>query len=156
MELKVDISEKAKKSPFKVVLGVIYLVLACSCIGIRIIDQEGIRVSDWVFFGVFILNGIFFIIDGLGVYFEKFYSNAHILINSELISMKLSITDRKRSVYWNDIKSVDCRAEILKIEKTEGKNVLIDISELSYYLRSDIKDTICSIAKEKNIGAEQF
>ena len=151
MELKVDISEKAKKSPIKVVLGILFLVLACSWIGLGIIDQEGIGAYDWVFFGVFILNGIFNIIEGFGVYFEKFYSNAHILINSELISIKQSLTDRKRVVYWDEIKSVDCRAEILKIEKTEGKNVLIDISELSYYLRSDIKDTICSIAKEKNI-----
>ena len=151
MELKVDISEKAKKSPLKVVLGIFWLVIAYGWIGISIIDQEDIKPYNWLNFGVFALGGIFFIIEGLGVYFEKFYSNAHILINSELISIKQSLTDRKRVVYWNEIKSVDCRAEILRIEKTEGKNVLIDISELSYYLRSDIKDTICSIAKEKNI-----
>ena len=156
MELNVDLSEKAKKSPLKIVLGVLFLVLACSWIGIIIISKEEIRVLDWIFFGAFILNGIFNIIDGFGVYFEKFYSRAHILINSELISIKQSLTDRKRVVYWDEIKSVDCRAEILRIEKTDDKNVLIDISELSYYLRNDIKDTIYSIAKEKNIGAEQF
>ena len=91
MELKIDLLENPKKSFFRIVLGVLFIVLSCVWIMIRITHKEVISLFDWFYFGIFAINGIFHTAEGLGFFFGK----AYILINPELISLKAGVFDKK-------------------------------------------------------------
>ena len=153
MELNIDLLEKDKKSIFRIVLGVFFIV--CSCVYIcDTITHREVRVFDWFYFGIFTLCGIVHIVEGLGRHLERFFGKAFILINSELISLKSSIFDKEQSVDWNIIKSIDYKSNKFNIEKTDDTNMVINLSKFGYSLKNEIKRTIDCIAKEKNIKSD--
>ena len=153
MELKIDLLEKSKKSLFRIVLGVLFFVIACAWISIRIIYQEDIRGFDWLYFGIWALGGIIHIIGGA---MERFFGKAYVLIDSELISFQQGIYKKEQTVYWNNIKSINYKPNQFRIKKTDDTTVIISLFEIDYSLKNKIKETIACIAKEKNIGSNTW
>ena len=149
MELKIDLLEKGKKSIFRIVLGVFFIICSCVYIGAAITHRE-VRLFDWVY-GILALGGIIHIVEGLGWRLEGFFGKAYILINTELISLKPGIFDKEQSIYWNNIKSIDYKSNKFRIEKTDDTNMIINLSKFGYSLKNEIKRNIDCIAKEKSI-----
>jgi len=119
-----------------------------------IIGGESSRTWDWIGwnwigFGVFLLVGILHLGEGLGYSLGK----AYILINSELMSFKTSVYNKKQSVRWDEIESIGYRfyANKFEIKKTDGTNMALKLSEYEYATVKKIKETIGHYAKEKNI-----
>ena len=149
MELKIDLLDRGKGSLFRIILGVLFFLISCIWIlCIKIIDKENIRAFDWLYSGTFALGGIIHIVGGLS---GRFFGKAYILINSELISFKQGIYKKEKTVYWENIKSIDYKPNKFRIEKTDDTTVIINLYEIGYSSKNEIKDMIGCIAREKNI-----
>ena len=154
MELKIDLLErKRKKSLFRVILGILMFLLAIGWIIIRVIENRSTTPFDWVYSGLFMLNGVLHFVEGLGYSSESFFGKAYILINSELISLKASIYNKNQIVNWSDIKTIDYKLNKYEIKKTDNTNMIINLSKFDYILKDEIIKVINDITKEKNIQA---
>jgi len=149
MDLKIDLLKKQKKSLFRVIFGILMFSLAI----IRVIKNRDLMPFDWIYFGIFSLNGVFHFIEGVGYSFESFFGKAYILINLECISLKTSVFKKEQCINWDEIKSIDYNriSEKLRIEKTDNANVIVDFYKFGYSFNDEIKGIIDHIAKEKNI-----
>ena len=152
MELNVDLLKKEEKSFFRVGCGILFIVFSCLLIITKITHEEVIIPFDWLYYGILALGGIAYIVDGLVLFsLDRIFGKAHILINSELISLKPSAFNKEQSVYWNDIKSIDYKTNKLRIETINDTNVIINLLMINFVLKQEIRRTIDCIAKEKNI-----
>ena len=149
-ELKLDLLKASKKSILRIVLGILFFLVACGGIITKIIG-EGIKPFDVFFFGIFALCGIIHFIEGLGFSFESLFGKAYILVNDEFISLKASIFDKKQLINWNEIQSIDYKLNKFIIQKTDNTTPIIDLSKFEYIINMEIKNVIISIAKEKKI-----
>ena len=66
MEIKTE-----NKSVFRVILGLIFFIISIGWIADKIGDNQMISLFDWAFTGIFALNGLVHIIQGLGLSFTK-------------------------------------------------------------------------------------
>ena len=154
MEINIDpLEEKRKKSVFRIIFGICCGLLAVSWIIVRFFENEIIKPSDWFLFGVFALNCVFHLIEGLGYPFESLFGKTYILINSELIKIKASVCDKEQFINWNEIKSINYKINLQKLEiiKTDDTIQILNLTKLDYKLLIELKKTIGRIAKEKNI-----
>ena len=116
-----------------------------------LIHKEVIRPFDWLYSGLFALNGIVHVAEGLGFSIDSLFGKAYILINPECINLKAGVFDKEQFAYWDNIKSIDYKFNKFKIVKTDNTNMIINLSKFSYFLNNEIKEVVSCIAKEKNI-----
>jgi len=153
MDLKIDLLKKPKKSLFRVILGILMFLLAIGWIIIRVIKNISITPFDWIYSGIFSLNGVSHVIEGLGYSFERFFGKAYILINLECISLKITVFEKEQYINWDEIKSIDYKLNKFEIKKKDDTNMVLNLSRLDYISINEIKKIINDIAKEKNIQA---
>jgi len=153
MELKRDLLKKEKKSIFRIVIGILFLLFSGIWIVDRIIDNETIRVFDWFYTGTFALNGIFHTIEGFGYSVVKFFGKAFVLINDDLISIKREIMVKEQTIYWKDIKSIDYKLNKFLLELNDDTILTIELTKFDYALKNEIKGIIDHIANNKNLKA---
>lgn len=151
MELKKDLLAKQKRTTFRIVIGILLIVFAGVWLFARIAEDEKIRVFDWGYSIVFMLNGIVHIYSGYGYNINALFGKAFILINNELISIKTKFNKREETVYWNDIKFIDFKYLQLTIKKTDDTNLKIDLTDLAYETKRDIKTILSKLSDDKNI-----
>lgn len=147
MELKKDLLKKDKKSIFRIILGV--LQFTCVIVWLTDTDNHLIlrRPFNWIFLGCLVLSGILYIIDGFGFAIGK----AFIFIDKEIISIKIGVFDKKQSIVWNDIKSINYKINNVEIIRSDNSSMTFNIKSLGYSLIKNIKQVISGIASEKGI-----
>jgi hypothetical protein len=59
------------KSGFRVILGIVFLVISMAWISNKMSENQIISLFDWSFTAIFALNGLVHIIQGLGFTFTK-------------------------------------------------------------------------------------
>ena len=151
MELKIDLLRKKDKDFWDIGFGVFYLFGSI----LYFIMWRGNVIKASILSGGFALCSIAQFIRGLGYSIERFFGEAYILINSEIISLKSSIYKKEKIINWNEVKSVSyspISSEFI-IRKTDDITYIINVSEFDYLLLAEFQKIIGSIAKEKNIQA---
>ena len=148
---KRDLLKKERKSIFRIVIGILFLLFSGIWIADRIIDNQTIRVFDWFYTGIFALNGIFHTIEGFGYSVAKLFGKAFILINNDLISIKREIMVKDQTVYWKDIKSIDYKLNKFLLKKNDDTILTIDLTKIDYALKKEIKEIIDHVANNKNL-----
>ena len=151
MELKKDLLKKNKKSLFRIILGILFLVISILWITDRIIDNLTIRPFDWLYTAILLLNGFVSTIDGFGVSIESLFGKADIFIDNEQISIKRGITDKEQKIYWKSMKAIDYKLNKFRIQNIDNTSMTLDLSKFEFALKNEIKETIICMAKEKNI-----
>jgi hypothetical protein len=154
MELKKDLLAKEKRSIFRMVLGLLFLLIA----GHRPISKAMMNVEittfDWAYIVVFALNGIMHLVVGFGYSLNKLFGRAFVVINNELISVKTKINRKETTVYWKEIKCIDFSYSKLVIGKADNTKLNIAIGNLTYETKKAIKATIVQITEDKNIACK--
>jgi hypothetical protein len=150
MELKKNLLKK-EKSGFRISVGVISILLSILWIGNRIISDLDIRPFDWLYSVFFALIGVVHLIEGYGTSAEKLFGSAFVLIDNERISIKPRILTKGQNIYWESIKRLDYKFNTFRIQKVDNTIMTLDLSKFDYVLKNDIKNTIATIAKDKNI-----
>ena len=151
MELKKDLLKKDGKSTFKIILGILFFVISIVWITERIMDNLIIRPFDWLYTGIFALNGVVHTIEGFGFSIASLFGKAFVLIDNKHISIKPGIINKEQSIYWDSIKSIDYKLNKYHIQNTDSTSMTVDLTKFDYALKNEIKETIYCIAKEKNI-----
>jgi len=145
MELKKDLLKKDKKSIFRIILGVLFLVF--SIVWIIVKSNDGIIGFDCFYSGWFALYGVYLIIDEFGLSIGK----AFIFIDMDIISIKTGVFDKEQSIVWNDIKSINYKINSFEIVRSNDSLLTFNIKSLGYSLIKDIKQVIRGIASEKGV-----
>jgi hypothetical protein len=151
MELKRDLFRNGKKSVFRIVLGILFLLISVAWFVIRIIDNQRVSFFDWFYASIMFVNGLVHATEGFGFSFLNLTGTTFIHITTDKIQLKKGVFLKEQIILWSDIKRIDYKLIqyliVLKNEKTETLN----ISKLEYSLVKEIKETISLIAKEKDI-----
>jgi len=148
MELKKDLLKKDRKSTFRIILGILSLIL--SIVWIIEKSNHGITGFDWFYAGSFALSGVYQIIDEFGLSPGK----AFIFIDKDIISIKSGIFDKEQSIVWNDIKSIHYKNNCFEFFRSNNSSMTYNIKSLGYSLIKDIKQVIRGIASEKGIAID--
>ena len=141
MKLKIDLISQKKKTLF-LVFGTGLFLIASARIVIYFFGNEAAKPFDWIYFGIFALQGLFFVYQGL--------EEAYLLINSELILLKNTLFEKKLFVAWNEVKSVNYRINRIEFVKTDDTIMTLYFETFNYASVQKIKETIAVLAKEKN------
>ena len=150
MEFKKDLIGEEKKSVFKVIIGILFMLFPIIWFTDRIIDDLTIRPFDWLYAGVFALNGAFHITGGLGISILKLFGKAFIIIDNKQISIKPDVFSKEQKINWDNIKTLDYKLNKYIIRRADNTSFILNLSKLSYELKSDVKNIINTIALEKN------
>jgi hypothetical protein len=151
MEFKKDLLKKEKKSVFRIIFGLLFIIISIIWITDRIIENLTIRSSDWLYSSIFALNGVVHMIEGFGFSIVRLFGKAFVLINNEQISIKPGILDKKQNIYWKSIKAIDYKLNKFQVQNIDNTSMTLDLSKIDYPVKNDIREIIDCIAKEKKI-----
>ena len=151
MELKRDLFVIQKKSVFRIILGIIFLMLSLAWLVNRETNDQIIRPFDWLFLGVFVMNGVVHSIEGLGFSLARLFGKAFILIDHERIVIKTGVFAKEQNVSWQVIKSIAHKPVRCQIARNNGSSVILNLSKLDYSLIKEIKSSINNIAIGKGL-----
>jgi hypothetical protein len=151
MELKRDLLVIQKKSVFRISMGILFIVISIVWIVDLMIESKTDRLFDWLYFGLFFLNGIVFSIEGFGFSVSRLLGKAFIMIDNERIVLKPGVLVKEQNILWQDINSISNRPVRCQIARIDGTTVTLNLSKLDYSLVKEIKSTINEIANEKGL-----
>lgn len=151
MELKIDLFIKEEKSAFRVVVGVLFILVSIAWIISRNLKNQYVDAFDWSYCGILFLNGIAHILGGLGLPIIRLFGESYIRIDEQKLSVKTSILSRDRSILWDDIKRIDYKLNRFKVIKTNDTTLTLDFSKIEYAILKDAKEIITTIAKTKKV-----
>lgn len=141
---------KEKRSIYKIIIGLLFMVLPTIWITDRFTDNLTIRPFDWLYAGIFALNGVFHITSGFGISIIGLFGKAFIVINNNQISIKPDILSKEQRINWDDIKTIDYKLNKYIIQRADNTSFILDLSKIDYNLKADVKNIINSIAEERN------
>ena len=151
MELRRDLLKMNEKSRLRIVLGIVFSVIAVTWFVVRKIEYDDIRPFDWLYSGFFTLIGLIHTVEGFGYSFSKLFGKAFILIDQNTIRIKTAVLEKEQCILWNMVTSIDYNPGIFQITKRDQTMVTLKLSNLDYSLIQEIKEVIDSNAKEKGI-----
>ncbi|MDI9605416.1 MAG: hypothetical protein QM305_08895 [Bacteroidota bacterium] len=151
MEYSVDLLSFRTKSKFVLILGILLLLFAIGWFIAIWIRKGSASLFDWIFFILLILNGVVQTSYGLGNPIERLFGKAFVRINSQAISIKTGIFDKKQTVKWSDIRSISYKPANFVITKKNKSTCKLSMSKLDYSVIQDIKRVMNNIANDKNI-----
>jgi len=98
MEYQKNLLNNDEKSVWRVILGIIFIVISISWIVSRYLENIPLRVFDWVYFATFSLNGVFNIFEGIGKSMDRFLGKAFIHIDDQAMVMKPRILKKRKKL----------------------------------------------------------
>jgi hypothetical protein len=151
MELKIDLFIKEEKSAFRVVVGVLFILISTAWVISRYLKNQYIDAFDWFYCGILFLNGIAHIMGGLGLPIIRLFGESYIRIDEQKLSVKTSIIGKDHSISWADIKRIDYKLNRFKVIKTNDTILTLDFSKIEYAILKEAKEIITAIAKIKKV-----
>jgi len=142
---------KKGKSKLSLIVGFLFILIAIGIIFSKTKETTNLDVFDWLYLVVFSLNGITYIIIGLGYPVEKIFGSAFVLIDNEKIQIKPGVIEKKKSIEWEDIDYIEYRLNKYIIRKNDHSTVKIPLSKFDYDTLTEIKKVINELTNEKNI-----
>lgn len=98
-----------------------------------------------------LVYGIFGIFNGLGYSVEKFFGSAYVHIDDEHIAVKSGVWSKVKTFNWCQIKSLEYKTNWYKITDLNGITSNLILSDLEFKVLIETRDSINSIAAEKEI-----
>lgn len=132
-------------------MGILFFVISIIWIVGLVINDNSSRPFDWIFFVLFVLNGLIHSIEGFGFSFSRLFGKAYIDIDNEKIAIKTGVLVRAQSIAWIDIESISYKPIRFKVATKDNTSFTINLSKLDYLLIKDIKSAINKIANEKGL-----
>lgn len=151
MEFYKDLLVKNKKSKFRVVLGLFFLLVAVAWIAVKQMDNEPIKMFDWIYSGIFALNAVVHTIGGLGYPIEGLVGRAFIKIDKNSISFKLGRFEKEESVSWEDVQAIDYKVNQLLILNKDESQLILSLSKIEYSIVQEVKGKLTVLSNKKGI-----
>ena len=141
-----------QKSKFAIVIGILFFMIAISWIPVHLIENGSVSGFDWFFMIIFLLNGLYQTMAGLGYSIDNLIGKAFIEIDHRVIRIKTGAFDKEHSVSWDEIYSIDYKPNKFIITKNNKTKLNLTISKLEYSVIQEIKNVISEIANKKEIS----
>ncbi|MFA5974319.1 MAG: hypothetical protein WC780_18365 [Lentimicrobiaceae bacterium] len=151
MELKIDLLKQEKKSVFRIVIGILFILVSIVWAVSRYNNNRVISAVDWFFFGIMVLNGLTHIWGGFGLPLIRVFGESYVWIDDIKISIKTRVLGKEHSILWVDIKLINYKLNRFKVIRTNDTTLTLDFSKLEYSIVKDAKEIIGNMAKEKGI-----
>ena len=151
MNYSVDLLSFRTKSKFVLVLGILLVLVAIGWFIAIWVRKGSASFFDWLFFILLLLNGLLQISQGLGNPIERLFGKAFVRINSQEISIKTGVFDKKQTVKWSEIHSISYKPANFIITKKDNSTYRLSMAKLGYSLIKEIKNVVSNIANDKNI-----
>ncbi len=151
MNYSIDLLSFRTKSKFVLVLGILLVLVAVGWFIAIWMRKGSTSFFDWLFFVLLLLNGVVQTSYGLGNPIEKLFGKAFVRINSQAISIKTGVFDKKQTVKWSGIHAISYKPTCFIITKKDNSTCKLSISKLDYSVIQDIKRVMNNIADDKNI-----
>ena len=151
MDYTKDLLKDYKKSKFALIVSVILYSIAIGWIPLRMMDKGTVSGIDWIYASIFFVNGLSQTMAGLGYSVEKLIGKAYIIINEQKINIKTGIFEKEQKVQWNEISSIDYKANNFLITKKDKSTIKLTLTKIEYSVIQEIKDSISKISFDKNI-----
>lgn len=151
MELKIDLLVKEEKSAFRVVVGVLFILISIAWVISRYLKNQYVDAFDWFNLGILSLVGVGHISGGLGLPIIRIFGESYIRIDEQKLSVKTSIFGKDHSISWADIKRINYKLNRFKVIKNNDTTLTLDFSKIDYAILKDSKEVIRNIALEKGI-----
>ena len=152
MELKIDLLKIEKKSVFRIILGIGFLVLFILWISEK---SKGnylfIGFLDWVVVATMLFNGIIHTLGGFGFSISHLFGKAYIHIDEQSITIKMRLFEKEQHFEWSDIKAMDYMANKYRFTMKDGTTGILNLSKMEYLLKKEVKTVIVEIALGKGV-----
>ena len=140
----------AEKSKFRIITGIVYIIISVAWITIKIKEGYTIRPFDWIYSGFFSLSGVLKIIGGTGVLYSIF-GKPFIFVDNNKISIKPRVFSKEEQISWNEISNIDHKVNRFIFNTRTNNSITLQLSKLDYSSNIEIKNIISEISKKKGI-----
>jgi hypothetical protein len=147
MELRKNLLKTHRKSILRISIGYAFIAVTIILLISKYRQNIEIGMFDWFFILIFILNGIYIIIEGSGTSIENLLGKAFISINDETITTKATIFKKEQTINWKDIKTINLKSNRILIDNIMTTN----LSNLENYEVKEINEVLMNLAMEKGV-----
>ena len=156
MELKIDLFVNMPRSKGRMVLGVIICLFSLSYPLVWILDGEPIKIWSCITAALWLFVGGVHIFEGTGRSFDKLFGKTYTIINDEKIITKSSSVASERSIYWNDIVSIEYVFNTIYITKSNKNKQRVMLSRSDTVIDTAAKDFVEKMGVDKGIELTGF
>jgi len=156
-KLDINLLRTPVRNKFRRILGIAYILFSVLWVVMRIITGEPasnnttITFLDLIYIALFGASGFIFLFEGYGISISKWFGEAYIKINDALICIKKGVLSKEWSLSWDDIELIDIKVIGIRFNLKDNSLRELSYDNLDYEHIQQIKQTIKSIAGEKNI-----
>lgn len=140
-----------KKSKFRIIFGILFLIFTVFILIIESIESEYIRPYDWLLLAIFALSGLTHIIEGLGYSLAKLFGSAFLLIDEDVINIKKGVFSKEKRLSWSEIKSISYKANNFLFVAADNTMLTLNVSTYEYVFVQQIKEAVNVLATKKGI-----
>jgi len=91
------------------------------------------------------------IFEGSGKSMSSLLGERFLKVDEEKIEFKEKSRMQSKSIYWNDIESIKFATTKIVINSKENDKTEIEYGKLSYTMVQQLKETLATIGKEKEV-----
>ena len=134
----------------QLVFGFIFIILSILWILQKKHFNSQIFAFDWLYSGVFLMNGVIITLQYYGIHIEEIFGKRYIKITPEEIDYKPKTFKRATKTKWVELKTINFKVNSIELQSINGKNLRINYTNLEYASVQELKETIVQIAQNKN------
>ena len=157
MDLNINILRSPPRSITKKVLGTLYILLAILWFVVRIMNNEPDASRshhpflDIVYILLFGFSGVVFLIEGSGISIGRWFGEAYIKIDSEMIFIKRGVFSKEWKILWREVEEVQFKVIKIRFAMKDKSYMDLDYDNLPYEHIQELKRTVKTFSGEKNI-----
>jgi hypothetical protein len=156
MEFYKDLLIKPEKSIKIIIFGFAMSAFASAWLIRQYTNNDPISLFDWLFFTVFITNGLINGLKGFGYNISFIFGRAYVEVNMDNISIKASAFEPENIALWEDIENIEYKPTRFRITKKDLSEQRLCMRKLDYNTIQDMKVNVELLAKEKSIPYTQI
>lgn len=150
MEYYKNLYPQPEKKKFQLIMGIVAIVLALLWVLSKIYYGESIIFIDWLYSGMFFLNGVVLIMQYFGHPIEELFGKRFISVTTSEIQYKPKTLKPEIKILWKDVDSIDFTVTNIEIKSKDGQQISLQYSHLDYASVQELKHTVKQIAQEKS------
>ncbi len=145
MVLHIDLIRKFPRNIFRIAMGSLLL----AAVAYFIIRKEAFFSSTQLI--IFGIAGVYYLAMGFGFNPLTFWAKAYIHIDSTIVKIKASMFAKAEQFQWSNIKEVQIKVTSIRFLFNQGEPHEMDYQKLDDDLISQLKESVISFCKEKDI-----
>ena len=147
MDFKVDFNE-LPKSKNRYYFGFVLLLFSFIILIYSIYTSNFLLTSYFFFLSLMSLGHIY---EGSGKSMRSLFGERFLKVDEEKIEFKEESRGQSKSLYWDNVESIKFATTKIVINSKEDSKIEIEYGKLSYTVVQQLKETLATIGKEKEI-----